>query len=478
MKKVLYILLAGWMLSAAVSCEKFLTEASKSSLTPENSFVTPEDWDKALTAAYGMLQNTFIGNYTITINNFGTDEVEPFDLGWAAYAQLKYYTFSAQHEFFQNHYECCYDAVKRTNTVLDMPESAPVSAERRTQMMAEAKFLRALFYFELVSNYGGVPVWTSSIVDRTQINKPKMSADEVYRQIVSDMTDAAEALPEKWPSASDVGRATKGAAYALLGRFLLQWGKPQEALDALNKVTGYRLYDTYAEIFDKNNKNQGVENIFEVQSRYSGKWGLEGSIQSSYWGPRGGGGPTAGGFGWGGFGPTRYLYDSYEDGDLRKTAFFCTEYKGVPQDPPCIMKYRDPDHNNEIEDDDLNYILIRYADVLLMKAEALNATGDATTEKYDCLNQVRRRAGLADITSADGLSKEQFAAAVLEERLHELCCERHRRTDLVRFGKLAEQVRAAFPEITLDAHFNLYPIPQSAIDANDAMTEEDQNPGY
>ena len=110
-----------------------------------------------------------------------------------------------------------------------------------------------------------------------------------------------------------------------------------------------------------------------------------------------------------------------------------------------------------------------------MMAEALNETSDTSNKKYDCINTVRRRAGVGDLS---GLSQEAFRTAVLKERLLELNCEHHRRTDLLRFGKLAEQVHAAFPDITLDDHCNLYPIPQQAIDSNSAISQAEQNPGY
>ena len=138
------------------------------------------------------------------------------------------------------------------------------------------------------------------------------------------------------------------------------------------------------------------------------------------------------------------------------------------------MKFRDPDYGNQIEDDDLNFIVMRYPDVLLMKAEALNAMGDTSNDKYDCINQVRQRAG---ITPLSGLTQEEFAAAVLKERLLELCCEHHRRFDLLRFGKLKEAVKAAY-NIDIQDYHVLYPIPQQAIDNNEAMSAADQNPGY
>lgn len=476
MKKLNYIICCLLSLMTATSCSDFLDEVPKSSLTPENSFTNESDWNKTLTGAYAMLQEVFVQKYTIVLGEFGTDEVEPFDLSWAAYAELKNYTYSASHDFFRVHYIYCYDGIKRCNTVIDMPKDAPVSSQTRASMIAQAKFLRAIFYFDLVRMYGDVPLWLSSSVDKNQIMKPREKADKVYEQIVRDMKDAETVLPETWKEKADKGRATKYAADALLGRILLQWGKPAEALESLNKVIGkFHLYENYADIFSPEHKNEEYENIFEVQFKHSGAWGLEGSLQSSYWGPRGGGGPTAGGFGWGGFGPTQYLYDSYENGDKRKTDFFFTSYKGIVQTPPSIKKYVDPNYGNQIEDDDLNYIMIRYADVLLMKAEALNDIDDNTNDKYDCINQVRKRAGIPDITKEQGLTKEQFADKVLEERLHELCCEHHRRFDLLRFGKLIQQINKVY-SLNIGTNQLLYPIPQAAIDNNDAITGN--NPGY
>lgn len=474
MKRIFILIYTIILTFSFTSCENFLTEVSKSSLTPENSFSTPADWNKALSSSYAMLQSVFVGKNTITLNEFGTDEVQPFDLGWAAYSELMYFTYSAEHEFFREHYIWCYDGIKRANTIIDMPETAPVAKEERQIMVAQARFLRAIYYFDLVTMYGGVPIWTKASVDNDQIHKPRATVEEVYKVIFDDMEFAAANLPETWTSPKDKGRATSLAANAFLGRFYLQAGKPQEALNALNKVIGkFSLYDKYEDIFSPEHKNEEIENIFEIQFKHSGAWGLEGSLQASYWGPRGVGGPTNGG-GWGGFGASQYLYDSYSDVDKRKTAFFATVFNGVPQTPPCIMKFRDENYGNQIEDDDLNFIMMRYPDVLLMKAEALNELEDGSNDKYDCINEVRKRAGIPDLA---GLTKAQFKDAVLKERLLELCCEHHRRVDLLRFGKLIEANKLAH-NIDLQPHHLLYPIPQQAIDNNDAISQENQNPGY
>lgn len=466
----LFILVFGLLASG---CEDFLDESPKSVIAPENAYKTADDWQQSLTGAYATLQSVFVGKQTITLSEFGTDEVIPFDMGWAAYSQLHYHTFSATHEFLAVHYMDAYEGIKRANTVIDMPEGV-VSDEVRESMVAQARFLRAIYYFDLVRMYGGVPLWTKSSIDRDDVMKPRASVDDVYTLITEDMK-AALTLPESWPEKRDKGRATSLAAQAFLARIYLQWGKPEEALAYCSALDGkFHLYDNLKDIFDPKNKNQEYENIFEIQFKHSGSWGLEGSIQHSYWGPRGVGGPVNFG-GWGGFGPNQYVYDSFEDHDKRKSAFFITEYAGVPQSPPAAGKFWDAEFGNVIEDDQLNFILIRYADVLLMKAEALNAIGDAGNEKYDALNLVRERAGLDPITAADGLSQEAFAEVVLEERLHELCFEHLRRWDLIRFGKLGEYLSTRIG-VNIQPYHVLYPIPQAAIDANEAIDEN--NPGY
>lgn len=470
MKKYLVIILLNCLV--ITGCEDFLNQTPKSVLTPDIAYTNPEDWQQSLNAAYGSLQEVFVGKYTITLSEFGTDEVIPFDMGWAAYAELHHYTFSATHGFLDNHYRLCYEGVKRCNAVIDMPSDA-VNGDLYKSMVTQARFLRALYYFDLVRMYGGVPLWTKSSIDRDDIMKPRATVDETYKLITEDLISALE-LTTTWPDAKDKGRATSLAAQAFLARVYLQWGKPDEALKYCKMLDGkFRLYANLKDIFDPKNKNQEYENIFEIQFKHSGSWGLEGSIQHSYWGPRNVGGPTNFG-GWGGFGPTQYLYDSYDDSDNRKRAFFITQYNGVAQSPPSSAKFWDSEYGNVIEDDNLNFILIRYADVLLMKAEALNATGD-NNEKYTALNLVRNRAGLSSITAADGLSKEQFAELLLQERMHELCCEHMRRWDLIRFGKLAEYMKDR-AGITIQSYHVLYPLPQAAIDANDAINEN--NSGY
>lgn len=172
MKKYISILIFSCF--TLCSCENFLDLAPQSVLTPDNAYTKPDDWQQTLYAAYGSLQEVFVGKYTITLGEFGTDEVIPFDMGWAAYSQLHYYTFSASHEFLDNHYRLCYEGIKRCNAVIDMPSDA-VSSDLYTSMIMQARFLRAIYYFDLVKMYGGVPLWTKSSIDKRNYETSRIS---------------------------------------------------------------------------------------------------------------------------------------------------------------------------------------------------------------------------------------------------------------------------------------------------------------
>ena len=226
MKKHLTYIIAGIL--AFTGCDSFLDIEPQSILTQDNAYNNANDWNQNLTAAYGSLQQVFIGKYTITLGEFGTDEVEPFDLSWAAYTELLTYTFNAQHAFFDNHYRECYAGIKRANVVIDMPKDAVDEADYDSMIM-QARFLRAIFYFDLVKMYGGVPLWLKSSIDRDNIMIGRSTVDQVYEVIVGDMQSAL-GLPESWPNEADKGRATSLAAKAFLARIYLQWGKPELAL--------------------------------------------------------------------------------------------------------------------------------------------------------------------------------------------------------------------------------------------------------
>jgi hypothetical protein len=173
--------------------------------------------------------------------------------------------------------------------------------------------------------------------------------------------------------------------------------------------------------------------------------------------------------------PTNYLYNSYAFNDKRKAATFITEFEGETFSGPFIQKYwdREAEPGKQNGESDADFIYLRYADVLLMYAEALNgANNGPTTEAYDAINQVRNRAGLADLTA--GLSYQAFKDAVLQERQWEFVMEGQRWYDLVRMGKLVNQVLLSKPTANVKDYHKLFPIPQKEIYYNPKLTQNNE----
>jgi hypothetical protein len=319
---------------------------------------------------------------------------------------------------------------------------------------------------------------------------------EVYAQIEKDLKEAAEALPAKY-NAANAGRVTKGAALSLLGKVYLTRKQYAEAVSTLRQVIplGYDLYKNYADNFDPAKKN-GIESIFEVQYQGGNDLGEQSNFMYIF-APRLSQGAITG------FGninpggrniPTRDIIAAYEPGDLRKDISLKEGYtnaKGETITIPYINKYN---HKHTIAGrTDNNWPVLRYADVLLMLAEAINEQSGPNDEAYGYLNKVRDRAGLEPLS---GLDMNAFREAVLHERRVELAFENHRWFDLRRTKtpeQLAQFLNAyaakekANPTVgrggvafnaldyVYEPHEYLFPIPAAQILINDKMT---QNPGY
>jgi hypothetical protein len=236
----------------------------------------------------------------------------------------------------------------------------------------------------------------------------------------------------------------------------------------------YDLWDTFDKAFLIANEN-GKESVFEIQALGGGF--NEGSFMQGYMRP-----PYDRVNGVAGFGDdpvTRNLYDTYSAADLRRDitikVYSATTTPAAPAnvvDPLYVGKYKDPAATANGEGSN-NFPIIRYADVLLMYAEALNEQGANNTDAYAIVNRLRNRAGLADLTA--DLSQEQFRDSVHLERRLELAFEGHRRYDLIRTGKLVAAINAQNPSIAIQPHQVIFPIPQNERDVN---TKLSQNNGY
>ncbi|KIA85761.1 RagB/SusD family nutrient uptake outer membrane protein [Flavobacterium sp. AED] len=387
-------------------------------------------------------------------------------------------TYNSSNPSAESTFNANYDGINRCNQALDiLPKLDKADANLRTRLMGEAKFLRAFMYFTLVKCYGGVPI-VDHLPNPVSDDDQKMlltrkTAAEVYAFIESDLADAIAALPNKAAYAADEkARASKGAAYALLAKVNLYQKNWQKVVDNCNLVTGYSISADYAKMFQLEGEND-AESIFEINGVGSvPAKGIEGYSASQ--GARG-----AGGWGWGFNTPSQSLLNAYEAGDVRKNATIIfrgtTLYDGrvVPntvENPMYNFKAYSSQYTDGWETD-ANIKYLRYAEVLLMKAEALNELGQ-TPQAIPLLNQIRNRAGLG-VTTA--VSQVDVRTAIWKERRVELAFEFDRFFDLVRTGQ-AKTAFAIDGKTFTEGKNELFPIPDSFIRQSKGMSS--QNLGY
>ncbi|MES2851543.1 MAG: RagB/SusD family nutrient uptake outer membrane protein [Bacteroidota bacterium] len=371
-----------------------------------------------------------------------------------------------------------YEGINRCNQALSIiPQLDKADPALRARLLGEAKFLRAFMYFTLVKTYGGVPIIDhlpnpSSEEDRIMQLTRKSSA-EVYAYIESDLNDAIAVLPNKSEyAASEKGRASKGAAYALLAKINLYQKNWQKVVDNCNLVTGYAIVSDYASMYKLAGEND-AESIFEIQG--TGSVPAKGiSGYSNTQGARG-----AGGWGWGFNTPSQSLVNAYETGDVRKNATIIfagtTLYDGrvVPltvENP----RYNYKAYSSAFTDGwetDVNIKYLRYAEVLLMKAEALNELNQ-TPAAILLLNQIRTRAGLGNTTA---VSQGDVKTAIWKERRVEMAFEHDRFFDLVRTGQAVAAFAIDGKTFVAGKH-ELFPLPQAFITQAGGLST--QNPGY
>ncbi|MDB4908552.1 MAG: RagB/SusD protein [Gemmatimonadetes bacterium] len=463
---------------------------------------TQTDAIQGVNSAYnGLLNNGTYGRWLAFALDIRSDEGRS-PSPWADLSNFNKFTlgdydFEVNRELFIHHYQ----AIFRANQVIDNVPGISMDATTRARVVGEAKFIRGLLYFNLVNLFGNVPlqVTTSNPQDQPATVTPA----QTYVQIEKDLTDAAAVLPPAYAGA-DVGRATKGAALALLGKVQLQQQKFAEAAVSLAQVIaipGYDLMPNYADNFTSMQENN-KESVFEVQfsdrsQLASGVRGLNIAKMVGACGP-----------GYCDGRPTRWFFDQFSidktttggiDPRRDVTIFSPTSTDVYGQtyvqryggDQELYFKKYGEYYLNVDQDWDapINYRVIRYADVLLMQAEALNALG-RTAEAYPLINRVRARAQLAPLPA--GLSGQTMRDRILHERLLEFGLEGQRWLDLKRYNLLSSVVKADVgsplcnPEPFLagcDAEFStfttgkseLLPIPQTERNLNSKVA---QNPGW
>ena len=392
------------------------------------------------------------------------------------------FTFDASAFSINDYWTGQFRGVNYANQVLTNVPPITMNEDLKARLLAEAKFFRAYHYFNLVRVFGGVPIYEGlpeGAIEERQYNIPRNTVDEVYNLIISDFTEAAEDLPISYPI-SETGRATKGAATGFLAKVALYRQDFALALAATDEMAGfgYDLFPDYYQLFRPENE-YNVESVFEIQSTADGNC----QAASQYGQVQG----VRGQYGFGFNSPTEDLVNAYEEGDVREDASILFVGETTPEgdlitagnDPSNPIRYsqkayvREADHqrNNCNQNADINIKILRYAEILLINAEANNELGN-TAAGLDNLNQVRRRAGLDDVAFTD---QEELRQAIWRERRVELALEGDRFFDLVRQGRAAEVLSASGTQFTAGVN-EIFPIPANQISLSQGVLE--QNPGY
>ncbi len=475
MNKLLRFTFASIILLGLQTCTS-LEENPEAFLTSDQFYQTQSDAIAAVNAVYQPLNGSgqTIYNSLFQIGmDIASDEALPGprarNANVRAFAVLSHATTNDRvDEIWRQHYA----AINRANIAIEKIPGIDFDATLKTRLVNEAKFLRALYYFNLVRLYGGVPLILQepSDLSKDKVQVARASADEVYRQIIADLKDA-EALPASYAK-SDLGRVTGGAAKSLLLRVYLtrkDWDSAiGKAAEVINGPYGYDLFANFADVFNKANNN-GKEHIFSAQfkSNTNGRGNSLGSRGTPTGIPGIDGGDADI--------PTTQLYPLYSAEDKRRDVTFFTSLVGSNGKTytftPHFRKYYDPAVNPNTGDSGINFPIIRFADVLLEYAEALNEKSGPTVDAYTALNRVRTRAGLQPLSD---LSQSEFREAVYHERRLEFVYEHQRWFDLVRTGRLVQNLKAVGKTNVQEKHY-LYPIPQREIDLNPKL---EQNPGW
>lgn len=503
-----YKFIAGLSILLLSGCsESFLDVAPTGRLTSESYLTTDDEVKTALIGVYNSMQHNFSNGSWASVyfvkNLPGDDCLAGSSEGdQTGYQNIDDFAIQTDNDKLVLIWTNFYKTISSCNTIVNKVEG---DTDAKKQMIAEAKAIRAYCYFEMVTLWGGVPLMTENPTDEALYHRPRAAVSEVYAQIEKDLTEAIPDLPLKSEySAADIFRFSKGTAQAYLGKAYLYQEKYADAATQFAAVIASAEYDlepNFADIWSIESEF-GIESLFEISytSQEYYDWGTfpwgggnESNIEVQLQGPRSdlydltnSSLPIING--WGFNVPSAIIGQAFEEeNDVVRgsaTLISAADFEatgGAILDPDAhdyegYMRLKYATRATETGDQgimELNYStnwrLLRYADVLLMAAEAYHFNGEDGKALIE-INKVRDRAQLPDITASDDMFQ-----SIVKERQLELAFEATRYWDLVRWG-LAEE---ALGDLGYKSGKNeLFPIPQNEIIANNEMTTADQNPGY
>jgi tetratricopeptide (TPR) repeat protein len=489
MKKILFII----ALFSVVSCKKeFLDRSPLGQLTSDTFFTNEEQAVQSVNAIYQQLRvwETHAFGF-LGVTDIMSDDADKGSTANDGLYQLDLDNFihTPDNASVLAVWTGYYQGIARCNIAIERIPAITMNETLKARLIGEAKFLRAYYYFSLVRWFGDIPLITKTL-STSEFSQSRVEAAKIYDQIIKDLTEAVAVLPEKSQYGSvDLGRVTKGAAKGYLAKVYLTLGNfakaEQHATEVINSKE-YSLFPSYGDQFLIENENCS-ESVFEIQATLVSAETL-GSVQwNQIQGVRG-----TPNLGWGFNRPSDDLVANYEPGDPRREATILYVGEVLPdgsalvEDNPEMFNERynqkawTPTHLGFQENSPGNIRIFRYADILLIAAEAMNENGKSA-EAITIVNQIRKRARgtlpanlvLPDLTSK---GKDADRLAIWKERRIELAMEQHRWFDLVRQKRAAEVMKAAGKTNFVKGKHELLPIPQRDIDISNGVLK--QNNGY
>ncbi|RZK47328.1 MAG: RagB/SusD family nutrient uptake outer membrane protein [Pedobacter sp.] len=471
------------------SCKKFLETKQYDRSNEAAFYKTAADFEQAVVGAYGSLAGLYnSGYFYFLLTDMRSDNTSVYVPGGSAgpLSKSEYddFTLTSNNEHLIGFWDASYSLIQQTNDIITFLEGSEILQAKKDQYKGEAQTLRALAYFNLVRLYGGVPLVLArfSNIDESY-QKGRNTVDEVYAQIIADLKSAETLLVTNRNTGDNSGRADKGIALSLLGNVYLTQKKFAEAATEFKKVIDMNVYDllpNYLDLF-KSGQQGNVETVWAayylagVSGSGSGFPNFSAPLSSETV-------LVATGLAFGWNQPTADIYNAYAANDVRRSSIGEGFTKaGINYPYKYIKNYVDNPGGTD-GNSGKDWYIMRYADVLLMYAEAVNeTTGPANA--YSSINKVRTRAGIGALTA--GLDKDQFREAVYLEERRESPFEGHRWFDLVRTGRAISVMNAKVKPNSdvntvglpsnIDAHHLLLPIPSIVREMAPQVT---QNPGY
>jgi hypothetical protein len=467
------------------SCNKdFIERSPVSSVTIDKLYTTDKDFQDAVIGTYAALRSTYTNMWQF--GDIRGDDAYIFVSNQPTTVNIDNFSINSTDGLLFTTWSDNYVLINRANNILTRIESADAAiVKNKARYIGEAKFLRALAYFNLVRIFGDVQMITNMPTVEETLKTPRTPATTVYNEvIIKDLIDAATKLPIV-NTGSEVGRATKGAALAILGKVYMTVRDFPNAEATLQQLTTapftYALLPNFNDLFDYSKNEHHSEYIFDIE--YESNLNGMGSIYTnqfmpnvvqmlSYYGISGGFGES--------MSPTTSFVNAWQVGDRRKdiTVQCCgtwtnpTTGQVIKFNPTTSQSYTKKYITSvSVQNDSkANWKVVRYADVLLMLAEALNENGK-TSLALTPLNQIRTRAGLATFSN---LTQNEARDIIANERRFELAFEGHRWFDLVRTGKALN----ALAPVGMQEYMTVFPVPLSQIQVINDASLFPQNKGY